>query len=50
MKHGEAAAETEFKWWLDLFGEDYYIELQRHDIPEQAHVNEVLLVLQRNTM
>jgi DNA polymerase-3 subunit alpha len=23
-------AEKELKWWLDLFGEDYYIELQRH--------------------
>ena len=23
-------AENELKWWLDLFGEDYYIELQRH--------------------
>src|SRR5690606_39004324 len=32
-----------FKWWLDLFGEDYYIELQRHDLPEQHTVNEVLL-------
>ncbi|HEY9196343.1 MAG TPA: DNA polymerase III subunit alpha, partial [Mucilaginibacter sp.] len=36
-------AETEFKWWLDLFGEDYYIELQRHDIPEQTTINNVLL-------
>jgi len=43
VKKGEAEAEKEFKWWLDLFGEDYYIELQRHDIPEQAIVNEVLL-------
>ncbi len=43
LKKGEAEAETEFKWWLDLFGEDYYIELQRHDIPEQLIVNEVLL-------
>jgi len=43
IKKGEAEAETEFKWWLDLFGEDYYIELQRHDIPEQNKVNEVLL-------
>lgn len=43
IKKGEAAAEVEFRWWLDLFGEDYYIELQRHDIPEQAKVNEVLL-------
>ncbi|SDD63911.1 DNA polymerase III, alpha subunit [Mucilaginibacter pineti] len=37
------AAETEFKWWLDLFGEDFYIELQRHDIPDQNTVNKVLL-------
>ncbi len=36
-------AETEFKWWLDLFGEDYYIELQRHGLPEQGKVNAVLL-------
>lgn len=43
LKKGEAEGEKEFKWWLDLFGEDYYIELQRHDIPEQNQVNEVLL-------
>ncbi|MFM9008278.1 MAG: PHP domain-containing protein, partial [Bacteroidota bacterium] len=43
LKQGEAAAEQEFKWWLDLFGEDYYVELQRHDIPEQIKVNEVLI-------
>ncbi|WPU95872.1 DNA polymerase III subunit alpha [Mucilaginibacter sabulilitoris] len=36
-------AEEEFKWWLDLFGEDFYIELQRHDIPEQTTINNVLL-------
>ncbi len=36
-------AEAEFKWWLDLFGEDYYIELQRHEIPEQEIINNVLL-------
>jgi DNA polymerase-3 subunit alpha len=35
--------EEEFKWWFDIFGEDYYIELQRHAIPEQDKVNEVLL-------
>lgn len=43
LKSGEEEAEKEFKWWLDLFGEDYYIELQRHDIPEQHIINEVLL-------
>ncbi|MBP7515517.1 MAG: PHP domain-containing protein, partial [Flavobacteriales bacterium] len=36
-------AEAEFKWWLDLFGEDYYIELQRHGLPEQDQVNKVLV-------
>lgn len=36
-------AEEEFRWWLDLFGEDYYIELQRHGIPEQEKVNAVLV-------
>ena len=43
LRLGEAVGEKEFKWWLDLFGEDYYIELQRHDIPDQKKVNEVLL-------
>ncbi len=43
LKKGEAEAEKELKWWLDIFGEDYYIELQRHNIPDQNIVNEVLL-------
>lgn len=43
LKKGEEEAEKELKWWLDLFGEDFYIELQRHDIPEQVIINETLL-------
>lgn len=43
MQKGEEEGEKVFKWWLDLFGEDYYIELQRHDIDDQNTVNEVLL-------
>lgn len=43
LKKGEAAAEKEFEWWLDIFGEDYYVELQRHGMPEQEKVNEVLI-------
>ena len=43
IRKGEAEGEKEFKWWLDLFGEDYYVELQRHDIREQLIVNEVLV-------
>ncbi len=37
------AAEKEFKWWLDLFGKDYYIEIQRHNIKEQEIINNTLL-------
>jgi DNA polymerase III subunit alpha len=43
IEKGEAEAEIEFKWWLDLFGADYYVELQRHGIPEQEIVNKVLI-------
>ncbi len=39
----EEEAEKEFKWWLDLFGNDYFIELQRHNIPEQEKINNTLL-------
>ncbi len=45
MQKGEEAGEKEFKWWLDLFGEDYYVEIQRHGMPEQEKVNQVLLKL-----
>ncbi len=43
LRQGEEAGRKEFEWWLDLFGEDYYIEIQRHQMPEQDRVNEVLL-------
>jgi DNA polymerase III subunit alpha len=43
LKKGEAEGENEFKWWLNIFQQDYYVELQRHGIPEQDKVNEVLL-------
>ncbi len=43
LNKGEAEAEELLKWWLNLFGEDFYIELQRHDLEEQKKVNEVLL-------
>jgi DNA polymerase-3 subunit alpha len=43
LKKGESDAENEFKWWLNIFQKDYYVELQRHGIPEQEKVNKVLL-------
>ena len=39
----EEAAEKEFKWWLDMFGDDFYIEIQRHNIKEQEKINATLL-------
>ena len=43
LHDGEEKAEKEFKWWLDIFGDDYIIELQRHQIKEQETINRVLL-------
>ena len=40
---GEKQAEEAFKWWHQQFGEDFYVELNRHGVPEEDHVNEVLL-------
>jgi len=42
LKKGEEEGERVFKWWLDLFGDDYFVEMQRHDIPEQIKVNAAL--------
>ena len=46
----EEEAEELLKWWLDIFGEDYYIELQRHNLlnldgtgKSQEQVNQTLL-------
>ena len=45
LRKGEAEGENEFKWWLNVFQEDYYVELQRHGMPEQDKVNNVLIRL-----
>ncbi len=47
LKKGEEEGENEFKWWLNVFQQDYYVELQRHGMPEQEKVNEVLVKLAR---
>ena len=43
IRKGEADAENEFKWWLNIFQDDYYVELQRHGMAEQDQVNLILL-------
>jgi DNA polymerase-3 subunit alpha len=50
LNKSEEEAEKIFKWWYDVFGDDYYIELQRHGLENidgtgmsQEDVNQVLL-------
>ncbi|SHK05166.1 DNA polymerase III subunit alpha [Rhodothermus profundi] len=43
LHKGEAAARKIFEWYLELFGEDYYIEIQDHGLPDQKKVNAILL-------
>src|SRR5688572_17947541 len=47
LKKGEEEGENEFKWWLNVFQQDFYVELQRHGMPEQDKVNLVLVKLAR---
>ncbi len=42
---GETQAEEAFVWWKDQFGADFYAEINRHGIPEEDHVNKILLNL-----
>jgi DNA polymerase-3 subunit alpha len=43
LDKGEEEAEKALEWWLDVFEDDFYLELQRHGLPEEDRVNEVLL-------
>ena len=40
---GENQAEEVFVWWHKTFGDDFYVELIRHGIAEENHVNKVLI-------
>jgi DNA polymerase-3 subunit alpha len=41
---GEQQAEEEFKWWADTFRDDFYVEINRHNLDEESHVNKVLIL------
>ncbi|WP_027002168.1 DNA polymerase III subunit alpha [Hugenholtzia roseola] len=50
LKEGVEKAEEKLKWWIDIFGEDYYIELQRHGLENidgtgisQEDINQILI-------
>lgn len=40
---GESQAEKAFVYWHQQFGEDFYVQLMRHDLEEEKRVNKVLL-------
>ncbi|PTB97252.1 DNA polymerase III subunit alpha [Marivirga lumbricoides] len=43
LNAGEQQAEEAFVWWKETFGDDFYVELNQHGIPEEQKINEVLL-------
>jgi DNA polymerase-3 subunit alpha len=45
MQHGMQKAEEVLQEYLDIFGDDFYLELMRHGIAEQETVNKALLEL-----
>ncbi len=43
LMKGDAAAEALLMTYLEVFGDDFYLELQRHGLEEQELVNKVLI-------
>jgi DNA polymerase-3 subunit alpha len=42
LTQGDKQAEEALLWWKKVFGDDYYLEVMRHGIEEEEHVNKVL--------
>ncbi len=40
---GEHQAEEAVQWWKEHFGDDFYLEINRHGLEEEAHLNKFLL-------
>ena len=43
LEFGEQKGEENFQWWKNTFGDDFYVQLQNHEIEEEHYLNEVLL-------
>ena len=43
LNSGEKQAEDALLWWKEQFGDDFYLELNRHGSEEEKRVNETLL-------
>ncbi|GCD77573.1 DNA-directed DNA polymerase [Thermaurantimonas aggregans] len=47
LSQGKKAAEEALLWWKEQFGDDFYIQLNRHGLEEEQHVNQIMLELAR---
>lgn len=45
LNFGEQKGEERFCWWKDTFGDDFYVQLQNHHLPEEDYLNDILLQL-----
>ena len=43
LNFGEQKGEELFRWWKEQFGDDFYVQLQNHNLAEEEHLNEILL-------
>ena len=43
LEFGEQRGEELFKWWKETFEDDFYVQIQNHEIDEEEHINDVLL-------
>lgn len=43
LEFGETKGEELFVWWKEAFGDDFYVQIQNHDIDEEEYINDVLL-------
>ena len=43
LEFGETKGEELFKWWHTAFKDDFYVQIQNHDIDAEEYVNDTLL-------
>ena len=43
LEYGKQKGEELFKWWAETFGEDFYVQIQNHEVDAEDHINQILL-------
>lgn len=41
LNKGEEFAEEALKWWLDIFGDDFYLEVMNHEQEDEKRLNQI---------